>query len=204
MKTKKVSALVTGYEAFLGESMNPSERLVRDLAESGFDTLILPVEYEGAFSRLELALVDNDYDLLIMLGQAGGRATVSLERVALNLKDSSHADASGLLCLEQKIREGADTALMTDLPLRAICEELKEKGHKVNVSTSAGAYVCNATYFKAMEWMRQQGRKTKVLFVHVPYLPEQTTGKPAGTPSMSFREMKAAVADLLDILERVV
>lgn len=198
------SLLVTGFGPFGGEKINPSEILIRELQDrDGLEVQLLPVEYDGAFRKLERALNENNHRCLLMLGQAGGRSKINLERVALNFQDSSSADEMGIKRLEQKIRHGGAEALFTGLPLRKIREEMVAAGHEVVTSISAGSFVCNVTYYKALEWLAQNpNRLDHALFVHVPYLPEQLEGKPQGTPSMSLEQMRAALETLMVILSR--
>lgn len=195
--------LITGFEAFLGESLNPSALLLEKLKDlTEIDTLLLPVEFEGAFQKLRPAVESGTYQGVLLLGLAGGASRIRLERVGLNLLDASAPDESGVLYLETPLDPQAPTALMTSLPLRAIYTDLKTRHPNLEISNSAGAYVCNATYFKALNLIREKALSTWALFVHIPYLPEQILNKPAGTPSLSLEADELLVRDLLRTLSQ--
>ncbi len=194
MKTSRI--LVTGFQPFLGESINPSEILLdhikRDFAVSeAVQVLLLPVSFQKAFALLNSELRKNSYDFVFMLGQAGGRDKVCFERVALNWVETSKPDEDGYTPPQDKIEADAAPALFTEMPLTEIVNKLKDKNLPARVSLSAGGYVCNYVYFKVLQGFRN------AVFIHVPYLTEQTTGKEAGTPSMELEVMKQVIYPVL-------
>jgi len=195
--SKKI--LVTGFAPFGGEKLNPSGLLLPMLSESAdVEVALLPVTFAGAFVELEHKLKEQNYDFVICLGQAGGRAEVNLERVAINMIDASIADESGAILQEAVIEERAPAAHLTPIALRKLCEDLQKLGHRVQVSNSAGLFVCNYVYFRLLDWISVQRLSTQALFVHLPYLPEQISSKAEGTPSMDILQMKSCILDLLN------
>lgn len=195
--------LITGFLPFLGETLNPSQILAERLAqELSCDHLLLPVVYSQAWLRLLSRLESKPLPkFLLMLGQAGGRRRIGLERCALNLEHADVADEAGDLAQERKILSGAAEILKSTLPLVEWKDQLKSQGHAVEVSHSAGTFVCNSLYFQSLHW--QEGlartaalRSVPVLFVHVPHLPEQTSFvASAGIP---FDAQHAAVRSVFD------
>lgn len=196
--------LVTGFEPFLGEEINPSQLLALELTQMSLhqpnglevQSLILPVEYEKSFSILEQELLKQNYDFILMLGQAAGRDSICLEKVALNLADAAHADSAGVLRRDQKIFESEEEAYFSSLPLRQMSQSLSLQGHRVRVSTTAGTYVCNDLYYRCFLWQEQQKTTTDILFVHVPYELSQVAEKP-GVFAMSFDEMQKTLQALI-------
>jgi pyroglutamyl-peptidase len=184
--------LLTGFEPFQGESINPSKEIVHRLQSRGdvdVETLVLPVSFEKAFDRVQEKLLAQSYDFVLMLGQASGRSHIGLERIAINLIDTEVADEEGQWWLNRKIVEEAPEAFICDLPLRTWVAELKTLGHEVEISNSAGLFVCNSLYYQVS---RLGG---PCLFVHVPYADEQ--GK---RPSQSLIRMTDCLSDLIVLI----
>ena len=190
--------LLTGFEPFQKESLNSSQELVQAFAgRKNLGTLILPVAYQKTGSVIRAEMAETDYDFILMFGQAGGRKCIELERVAINLEDSDKADEEGELRTQHKISARGPDAFLNPLPLRDWTQYLQKKNHPVEISFSAGAFVCNSLYYQVFEMLKTNRSQVQALFVHLPYLPEQLPGKSEGTPSLPLTAMKAAVEDLL-------
>jgi pyroglutamyl-peptidase len=192
--------LLTGFEPFLGEKINPSQLLVEAVAESGkhgwVDTKILPVSFNSAPEILLQKFKSKKYDGLIMLGQASGRSLISLERVALNWVESRAADETGFTPATGPIDPRMKEAYFSSWPLGEFKKHLESSKVPVEISFSAGGFVCNYLYFK----MASAGAGKPCMFMHVPYLPEQTVNKP-DQPSMEFSVMKKGLFSLLEFLK---
>jgi pyroglutamyl-peptidase len=191
--------LLTGFEPFRNEPINPSQELARAFAKT-CDTLVLPVSYDRAWKILRAQLAERDYDFILMLGQAGDRKNICLERVAINLQDTETPDEDGIVRVQSKISEAGPDAFMNPLSLRALSQALQRLKLPVEVSFTAGAFVCNSIYYQSFLFLKESGRQTPVLFVHVPYLPEQTLGKAEGTPSLSLDLMRETISALLGLV----
>lgn len=193
--------LLTGFEPFQKETINPSRLIVESLnGLPGVDTLVLPVSYKRSFEELRKSLYGKNYDYVLMLGQAGGRKTIDLERVAINLQDSEHPDEDGDLKIQSKISAEGPDAFLSRLSLRDVSAALQSKGYPVAVSFSAGAFVCNSVYYQAFEHLKKAESSTQILFIHVPYINEQLEGKAPGTPSLEFQLIKNAISELIKII----
>ena len=193
--------LVTGFKPFLGEIMNPSEVLLehikRDFAVAGrVDTLVLPVSFAMAFSELEKHLRNQAYQHIFLLGQAGERDTIYFERVGLNWIETQKPDEDGYTPKQGAIEPGATAALFSRAPLTAWVEELKSQGLRAKISLSAGGYVCNHVYYKTLRKFQNE-TETSVVFIHLPYLPEQAQNKPQGTPCLDLETMKKTLYPVL-------
>jgi pyroglutamyl-peptidase len=206
--------LVTGFRPFLGEEQNPSELVLKALAtarlvaddlnspaETHYElhTLVLPVEYRGAFAVLRAYLETHEVDAILLLGQAAGARRVRLERVALNLMDAAAPDESGLLHLETEITAGGALSLRTSLPLRQWFSALGDPA-KYEISNSAGAYVCNSTYYLTLQHLATAGLSMPCLFVHVPPMPSQKLAADPHEFPMQLAETTALVQRLLPLL----
>ncbi|MBX3019488.1 MAG: pyroglutamyl-peptidase I [Bdellovibrionaceae bacterium] len=190
--------LVTGFKPFLGESENPSELVLGPLAqEFGVRTLTLPVEYRRAFEVLREELRREPADAILLLGQAATATRLKLERVALNLMDASAADEAGELNLETPIVKSGALALATTLPLREWWTQLADP-QSYEISNSAGAFVCNSTYYLALN---ELAGRTPCLFVHLPPLPGQVAAGKAGTSPMELARMVTLLRPLVSRMQ---
>ena len=190
--------LVTGFKPFLGEPINPSAMILKELKDADVDTLLLPVSFDTVFETLEIHCETNGpYDGLLMLGQAGGRKSVCLERVAINWMESNSMDEDGVIPPVGALMDGAPAAYISDFFPAAWIDALKSLG-PVEISHSAGAYVCNALYFQTLHHFPQD---VQALFTHVPYLPEQTANKPPGTPSVDLAQQVKIIKALIRLMK---
>ncbi len=187
--------LLTGFEAFGGEKINPSAEAVSALSGQSVAgreviTAILPCVFHESLDEL-LDLLDKiEPELVICVGQAGGLDAIHLERVALNIDDAPIPDNSGAQPCEQSIVDGGPAAYWSTLPLRAIERALATSSIKSTLSLSAGSFVCNHVFYGLMHAL-QTRPEVRGGFVHVPYLPEQAAAKGEGLtpPSMPLERM---------------
>ncbi len=169
--------LLTYFGPFEGVPVNPTRALAQQtaqaLAESAphiqVETRELPVEYAGSSRELARLIQDIKPDYAISLGVAAGRDKVSLERVAINLDSASIADNAGDLAQDRPISEQGPAAYFASLPTRPICEKLTAQGLPVELSYTAGSYVCNHVFY---ELMRLTGSQIPAGFIHVPLTQE--------------------------------
>lgn len=165
--------LLTGFEAFAGNSSNPTEDLVLSLrGREEIKTLVLPVSFEHAWKHLKKEIEIFKPQWVISCGVAAKRETIDLERVALNFIDASIVDNDGKLLGPRMISHDHPPCYINELPLNQLRKELSSKS-PVNVSLSAGSYVCNYLYFQAMAHREQYQYQS--LFIHFPYTNDRLT-----------------------------
>ena len=172
-----MKVLLTGFEPFGGSEVNSSwETAVRvgQLAPNGVcvETLLLPVSFMRAGERIREALREKRPDVLIMLGQRGKGESIDIERIAINMMDASNPDNDGYHPQDQAIVDGGEAAHFSNLPVKTLRDALIHKGIPARVSNSAGLYVCNSTYYNALNEIYDQGLSTKALFIHLPIISE--------------------------------
>jgi pyroglutamyl-peptidase len=178
--------LLTGFAPFGGESVNPSWQAVRALHGryiNGYRIVArqLPVEFGASVKGLRAAIRETRPALVLCVGQAGGRASISLERVAINVDDARIPDNAGAQPVDHKIVEDGPAAYFTGLPIKAMLAALREAGIPAEVSQTAGTYVCNHVFYGLMHALRN--RRIRGGFMHIPYSPEQAERHP-GAPAL--------------------
>jgi pyroglutamyl-peptidase len=198
-----VPILVTGFEPFAGSALNPSQLIVAALAESSLaENLVLevlPVEYDRAGKKLRQLITQHDPHTVICIGQAEGRASISIETRAQNLDDANLADNSGKTRSGQPISSDGKAELPTTLPVDALLEQLALAGIPAESSTSAGTFVCNHIFYVIQELLADTDVRSG--FIHVPLVPEQAS-EFSGKPTMSLETQVEAFTIVLSYLER--
>lgn len=192
--------LVTGFLPFQNEKINPSQLILAELKNRhDIDTLLLPVSYQQAFPELKKFYdTHGPYKGIVMLGQAGGRNAISLERIAVNWCESSLQDETGYRPpLAQKFIAGAAASHTAEFFPYEWAAELSQIAPTVT-SFTAGTFVCNALFFEVLNEF--QPKNIPALFVHVPYLPEQVITKP-GVDAMPLQWQVQVIAKLLDLFQ---
>lgn len=172
------TVLLTGFEPFGGESVNPSWEAVRRLdgwAEADFCIVArrLPCAFGAAAAALRQHMDAHRPDCVIAVGQAGGTTEIRVERVALNLDDAPIPDNAGRQPVDEAIAMDAPLAYLSTLPVKAIVQALRAGGIPATVSLSAGTFVCNHVLFAALHHARSERQEVRAGFIHTPLLPEQ-------------------------------
>ena len=191
------TVLLTGFDAFGGERVNPSWQAVRALAGeriAGHELRVarLRCDFAVAPGQLARAIAKHDPALVLCIGQAGGRGTVSLERVAINVIDARIPDNAGSQPVDVPVVPGGPAAHFSSLPLKAMLAALREAGIPAEVSATAGTFVCNAVFFHLAEALAARAGAVRGGFVHIPYLPSQAA-RIGNVPSMALETMIAAL-----------
>ncbi|WP_156221827.1 pyroglutamyl-peptidase I [Pseudactinotalea suaedae] len=187
------TVLLTAFEPFDGAATNPSMAVVERVA-SAWDRperlrcAVLPVAYTRAQQELESLLTQAVPDVVVGVGLAGGRARPGVERLAVNLRDARIADNDGAQPVDEPVIDGGPLALLTSLPVRATVARLRAAGQDVELSMTAGTFVCNAVFYTAATWAgADPGRRAG--FVHVP----------AHGVDDSAHVVRAVIEDALDL-----
>ncbi|OIV35647.1 pyroglutamyl-peptidase I [Mangrovactinospora gilvigrisea] len=190
--------LMTGFDPFGGESVNPSWEAAVGVAEALPDAAArrLPVVFGAAGAALREAVAEVRPALVVCLGQAGGRAELSVERVAVNVDDASIADNAGARPVDEPVVPGGPAAYFSGLPVKACVAASRAAGVPAAVSQSAGTFVCNHVFYRLMHLAATEGPGLRGGFVHVPYAPGQVADGSRG-PSMEVASMVRGVAAMI-------
>jgi pyroglutamyl-peptidase len=180
--------LLTGFDPFGGESINPSWEAVRtfDGRRMGGHRIVarqLPTEFAGSLRALKTAVRELAPTVLLGVGQAGGRTRLSIERVAINVQDARIADNAGAQPVDEPVAADGPAAYFSTLPIKAMLAALHAKGLPAEISQTAGTYVCNHIAY-AMLHLASKKRGVRAGFIHIPYLPEQAAHR-RGAASMA-------------------
>ena len=185
--------LITGFDPFGGETVNPAYEAVKLLPDTIAGAEIIKLEVPTRFHRagavLEDAMKRHKPDTVICVGQAGGRAAITPEKVAINLMDGRIPDNAGYQPVDVPIREDGETAYFTFLPVKAMVQRMRDAGIPAAVSYTAGTYVCNYLLYTLLYLIDKKYPNVRGGFIHVPYAMEQVINKPLGTPSMDLHQI---------------
>ena len=201
-----MKVLITGFDPFGGESVNPALEAVKALpdtiAGAEIIKLEIPTVFRKSLEKIEENIIKHSPDIVISVGQAGGRFGVTPERVAINIDDARIEDNEK----NQPIDITIETAYFTNLPIKAMVKEMQDGGIPASVSNTAGTFVCNHVMYGIMYMIYKKYPNIKGGFIHVPYIPSQVVTKP-NMPSMSASDItkglelsiKAAVENKEDV-----
>jgi len=188
--------LITAFEPFGGEKVNPAleaMKLLPDMIDnSKILKLELPTIFKKSVEKVWQYIDMHKPDIIVSLGQAGGRAYISVERVAINIDDASIADNDGNMPVDLPIFEDGENAYFSNLPIRNMAEAIKKAGIPARISNTAGTYVCNHVMYGVLYKIHKENLNMKAGFIHVPYIPEQVITKPE-SPSMSLEHIVKAI-----------
>ena len=190
--------LITGFEPFGGEEMNPSweavSRLPDEIGGYTLTKLRIPVVFGKAAEAVLAKGAEISPDVILCVGQAGGRTAITPELVAINLRHAKIPDNEGQQPKDEPIFPDGNCAYFSTLPVRQMAEAVNALGIASQVSYSAGAYVCNDLLYTLLH--RYQNTQTKVGFVHIPYSKEQ--GK---EPAMELTDMIKGLTVAIENME---
>ena len=197
-----MKALVTGFEPFGGDRVNPSfealQRLPSRLGALDIATRALPVVYGAALPALRAAIAETAPDLVLAVGLAGGRGELSLERVAINVDDARIPDNAGNQPIDHPVVAGGPAAYFATLPIKAAVAALRAAGLPAAVSNSAGTFLCNHVFYGLMHEAATADRRLRGGFLHVPYLPSQAAQLRAA-PSMALEQIVEGIEIILAV-----
>lgn len=189
--------LVTAFDPFGGESVNPAQlavsRLPQRIGSAEIVKLTVPTVFTEA-ARIAIEAIRRERPHAVLcIGQAGGRAAITPERVAINIMDARIADNAGNAPEDEPVEKGAPAAYFATLPIKRMVCAIRERGIPAEVSNSAGTFVCNSLMYAVLRELEQNHPGATGGFVHIPFLPEQAAGKPAPTASMSLCDIVSGI-----------
>ena len=197
-----MKALVTGFDAFGGDKINPSSLAVARLRKRIGDVVVrtaeLPTSYARSAEALEAAIDKAKPDIVLCVGQAGGRAELCLERVAINIQDARIRDNDGRQPIDKPVVADGPAAHFTTLPIKACVAEMRKAGLPAAVSNTAGTFVCNHIFYALMDIAARHPIPMRGGFLHIPYVPDQAA-RLGGAASMALDDIVRGIEIILAV-----
>lgn len=191
-----MKVLITGFDPFNGESVNPAFEAIKLLPNIILDVDIIKLEIPTVFKKsvkyIEKIMENIKPDIIILVGQAGGRSSITIERVAINIDDTKIKDNEGNMPIDEKIKEDGENAYFSNLPIKLIVDNIINCGIPAKISNDAGTFVCNHVMYGTLYLINKKYHNIKSCFIHVPYIPEQVLTK-NDIPSMSLVDISRSL-----------
>lgn len=201
-----MKVLVTGFDPFGGEPINPAiesvKRLPDEIAGAEIIKLEIPTVFNKSLKVIDEAIAKYDPDMILSVGQAGGRPDITVEKVGINLNDGRIADNDGYQPIDTPIFEDGPAAYWSLLPVKAMVENIKKAGVPASVSYTAGTYVCNHVLYGVRYICEHKYPGKKSGFIHIPFLPSQCLDK-KGMCSMSLENIVTALIASIETMVTV-
>ena len=196
--------LVTGFDPFGGEPINPAiesvKRLPDNIAGAEIVKLEIPTVRKKSLEKIEKAINEHNPDVILSIGQAGGRFDISIERVGINLDDFRIPDNEGNQIIDEPIFPDGENSYFVKLPVKAMVQNVQKNNIPASVSYTAGTFVCNHVLYGVMYLIEKKYKGKKSGFIHIPFLPQQVVDK-KNMPSM---ELDTIVKGLTAAIEAIV
>ena len=196
--------LVTGFDPFGGEPINPAiesvKRLPDNIAGAEIIKLEIPTVRKKSLEKIEKAINEHNPDVILSIGQAGGRFDISIERVGINLDDFRIPDNEGNQIIDEPVFPDGENSYFVKLPVKAMVQNVQKNNIPASVSYTAGTFVCNHVLYGVLYLIEKKYKGKKSGFIHIPFLPQQVIDK-RNTPSM---ELNTIVKGLTAAIEAIV
>ncbi len=195
--------LVTGFDPFGGEKINPAFEVIKKLRDSieGAEVvkLQIPTAFYSSTNKIVEKINEVNPDVVLMIGQAGGRFDITAERVGINVDDARIPDNESQQPIDKPIDPEGLPAHFATIPIKAIVQEIRSKNIPASVSNTAGTYVCNHIMYGILNYIHKNKLNIKGGFIHIPFLLEQVITKP-NTPAMSLETMVEAIETAIETI----
>ncbi len=196
--------LVTGFDPFGGEPINPAiesvKRLPDNIEGAEIIKLEIPTVRKKSLEKIEKAINEHNPDVILSIGQAGGRFDISIERVGINLDDFRIPDNEGNQIIDEPVFPDGENSYFVKLPVKAMVQNVQKNNIPASVSYTAGTFVCNHVLYGVLYLIEKKYKGKKSGFIHIPFLPQQVVDK-RNMPSM---ELNTIVKGLTAAIEAIV
>ena len=203
-----MKVLLTGFDPFGGESVNPAFEAIKLLPDTIAGAEIVKVEIPTEFTRsiscVEAAIKEHNPDVVIDVGQAGGRACVTVEKVGINLADARIPDNAGEQPSDEPLQADGPTAYFATIPVKAMVQNVREHGLPCHVSFTAGTYVCNCVMYNVLHLCATKYPNIRAGFIHVPFACEQVVAASKRSSSTKYPNIRAGFIHVPFACEQVV
>ena len=202
--------LVTGFDPFVGEKINPAIESVKKLSDTIAGAQIVKLEIPTVCHRslavIDQAIQEHNPDVVLSIGQAGGRTDITVERIGINMDDCRIPDNDGQQIIDEPVFPNGPAAYFSNLPIKAMVARIQERQIPASVSNSAGTFVCNHVLYGVRHIIETKYPGKRSGFIHIPFLPQQVIDK-KNMPSMSLdsivEALTAAIEAIIDTQEDI-
>ena len=198
--------LLTAFDPFGGDAINPALEAVKLVADKigRFDIVKLevPTVFRKSIDTVAKAIEEEKPDVVLCIGQAGGRFEITPERVAINVDDARIKDNEGNQPIDIKIFEDGENAYFTTLPIKAMVETIREANLPAAVSNTAGTFVCNHLMYGVLYTLAKKYPHIKGGFTHVPFIPAQVARRTPVAPYMALEDIKRGLEAAIAAIDK--
>ena len=198
--------LLTAFDPFGGDAINPALEAVKLVADKigRFDIVKLevPTVFRKSIDTVAKAIEEEKPDVVLCIGQAGGRFEITPERVAINVDDARIKDNEGNQPIDIKIFEDGENAYFTTLPIKAMVEAIREANLPAAVSNTAGTFVCNHLMYGVLYTLAKKYPHIKGGFTHVPFIPAQVARRTPVAPYMALEDIKRGLEAAISAIDK--
>ena len=195
--------LVTGFDPFGGEPINPAiesvKRLPDNIAGAEIIKLEIPTVRKKSLEKIEKAINEHNPDVILSIGQAGGRFDISIERVGINLDDFRIPDNEGNQIIDEPVFPDGENSYFVKLPVKSMVQNVQKNNIPASVSYTAGTFVCNHVLYGVMYLIEKKYKGKKSGFIHIPFLPQQVIDK-RNMPSMELNTIVKGLTAAIEVI----
>ena len=198
--------LLTAFDPFGGDAINPALEAVKLVADKigrfAIVKLEVPTVFRKSIDTVAKAIEEEKPDVVLCIGQAGGRFEITPERVAINVDDARIKDNEGNQPIDIKIFEDGENAYFTTLPIKAMVEAIREANLPAAVSNTAGTFVCNHLMYGVLYTLAKKYPHIKGGFTHVPFIPAQVARRTPVAPYMALEDIKRGLEAAIAAIDK--
>ena len=197
--------LLTAFEPFGGEVINPGLEAIQLISDKIGDKeivkAVIPTAFDTSIATVIAYIQKEQPDIVLSIGQAGGRSDITVERVAININDARIPDNEEKQPVDQPIVEEGPAAYFSNLPIKAMVQAIREVEIPASISNTAGTFVCNHLMYGVLHYLKEHYPQARGGFVHVPFLPKQVVQSTSAAPSMSLENFVKGIEAAIAVME---
>ena len=198
-----MKVLVTGFDPFGGESINPAlesiKKLPKEIAGAQIVTLEIPTVIGKSVDKIRAKVEEEKPDVVLSIGQAGGRPDLTVERIGINVDDCRIPDNEGNQPVDEPVAADGPAAYFVTIPIKAMVQKMQKNGYPASISNTAGTFICNHVCYGVAHLAATKYPKMRTGFMHIPFLPEQVLDK-RNMPSMSLETIVGGITCAIEAI----
>ncbi len=197
--------LLTAFEPFGGECINPGFEAIQLIPDKIGNTeivkAVIPTAFETSIETVIAYIEKEKPDIVLSIGQAGGRKDITVERIAINIDDARIPDNEEKQPVDQPIVADGPAAYFSNLPIKAMVQAIQKAEIPASVSNTAGTFVCNHLMYGVLHYLKEHNPQARGGFIHVPFLTKQAANRDGAVPSMSLEHIVRGIEAAIMAIE---